>query len=73
MTAQAISVEDAKRLIDGGAILVDVRETNEHARERIPGAKHDALSQIAGPLDAHGATVVIFHCRSGSRTTAAAG
>lgn len=73
MTTQPISAEEAKRLVEGGAILVDVREADEHARERIPGAKHYALSQIAGPLDARGASAVIFHCRSGSRTTAAAG
>lgn len=72
MTAQPIAAEAARRLVDGGAMLVDVREADEHARERIPGAKHHALSQIAGPLDCHGASAVIFHCRSGSRTRAAA-
>ncbi|MBN8935828.1 MAG: rhodanese family protein [Rhizobiales bacterium] len=71
MTVQPISAEDAKRLVECGATVVDVREADEHARERIPGAKHYALSQIAGPLD-HRAPAVIFHCRSGSRTNAAA-
>ena len=27
-----------------GAVLVDVREADEHARERIPGARHHALT-----------------------------
>ena len=70
--AQPISPQDAKRLVKAGAMLVDVREADEHARERIPGAKHYALSQIDGPLDSHGAPAVIFHCRSGGRTKAAA-
>jgi rhodanese-related sulfurtransferase len=49
---------------------VNVHEADEHARERIPGAKHYALSQIAGPLDRR-APAVIFHRRSASRTKAA--
>jgi rhodanese-related sulfurtransferase len=43
MSVQSTSAEDAKRLIEGGAIVVDVREADEHTRERIPGAKHYAL------------------------------
>ena len=52
------------------ALLVDVREADEHARERIPGAICLPLSswddsQLAGaPL--------IFHCRSGARTSTSA-
>lgn len=33
-----ISPEEAKRLIDQGAVLVDVRDPDEHAREQIPGS-----------------------------------
>ena len=42
MTLPTITPEQAKRLIEEGAILVDIREADEHARERIPGARHHA-------------------------------
>lgn len=63
-----VSPAEAQRLIAGGATLVDVRGADEHARERIPGAVNRPLDRLgalpAGPL--------IFHCRSGARTDAAA-
>jgi hypothetical protein len=36
MMLQTVTPEQARRLIGGGAILVDIREAHEHARERIP-------------------------------------
>ena len=59
----------AAELIRDGAVLIDVRETHEHAHENIPGARHHALSQIDArhPLRA-GDTVLIYHCKSGART-----
>ncbi len=73
MTPQHITVTDAKALIDQGALLVDVREADEHARESIPGAKLIPLSRIAGGTpDLGDARQVVFHCRSGGRTDAAA-
>jgi rhodanese-related sulfurtransferase len=69
MTLQSISPQDAKRLMDDGAVLVDIREADEHAREYIPGARHVALSKLDGAdLAAHSNQAVIFHCRSGART-----
>lgn len=69
MTLPTISATVAKKLIDEGAVLVDIRELDEHRRERIPGARHEALSRL-GPIDAGAATAVVFHCRSGARTQA---
>jgi rhodanese-related sulfurtransferase len=64
-----ISPERAAELVRGGAILVDIRERDEHARERIDGARHCALSMLEREHPAQpGDTVVIFHCRSGART-----
>lgn len=59
----------AMQMVQEGAVLIDIRERNEHASENIPGARHHALSQIdaAHPVRA-GDTVLIFHCRSGART-----
>jgi rhodanese-related sulfurtransferase len=48
------------------ATLIDIRDVDEHARERIPGAINVPLARIdelpGGPA--------IFHCRSGMRTQA---
>jgi len=69
---KAISPERAAELIRTGAVLVDVRESEEHARERIPGARHHALSTIDVQSPARpGNEVLIFHCKSGGRTNAA--
>ena len=69
-----ISPQEARRRLDeGSAILVDVREPLEHARECVPGARLAPLSRfdataVRPPNEARPA--VIFHCRSGSRTDA---
>lgn len=64
-----ISPARARDLIREGAVLVDIRDAAEHARENIPDAKLVPLPLInsaAIPQD----RVVIFHCRSGARTQA---
>jgi len=64
-----ITPERAKKMVEDGAVLIDIREAHEHARENIPGARHVALSQIDQRHPAqHGDTVLIFHCKSGGRT-----
>jgi len=69
MSLPTIDPVRAKRLIQDGAVLVDIREADEHAREHVPGARHQALSRLS-TVDAAGAKAVIFHCRSGARTAA---
>jgi rhodanese-related sulfurtransferase len=66
---QTISPQRAAELVRAGAVLIDVREADEHAREHIPGARHHALSRIdaESPVRA-GDDVLVFHCRSGART-----
>ena len=71
MTLPTIAPAQAKRLLDEGAILVDIREADEHARENIPGARHIALSKLdEADLAALAGKSVIFHCKSGARTVA---
>ena len=71
MTLPTITPEHAHRLLSAGAILVDIRETDEHAREHIPGAYHMPLSSLDEAEAAlHDGKPVIFHCRSGARTLA---
>jgi len=68
MTLPTIDPAAAKRLLDAGALLIDIREPDEHARERVPGARNAPLSRL-GPLPAS-AKAIVFHCRSGARTSA---
>lgn len=66
---KTISADRAAELMKQGAVLVDIREADEHARERIPGARHHALSRIDVHSPAQpGDDVLVFHCRSGART-----
>jgi len=68
----AIAPEQARQMLQNGAVLIDIREADEHAREHIPGARSrplsSSISSMTGPNDA----AVIFHCRSGMRTASAA-
>lgn len=69
MSLATISPQDAKRLLDEGAVLVDIREADEHARERIPQARNVALSEMdKADLATSDARIVLFHCKSGMRT-----
>ena len=46
-----------------------MREADEHARERIPGARNLPLSRLEeAELAVHQGKPVLFHCRSGART-----
>lgn len=61
--------EVAERLKTRRAILIDIRETDEFAREHIQGAAALPLSRIdAVSVADHGEREVIFTCRTGNRT-----
>jgi len=68
MSLPRITPARAKELIDRGAILIDIREFDEHARSRIPAARHAPLSRLERLEIGTDAPAVIFHCRSGNRT-----
>ena len=71
MSLPSITPKEAKRLVDRGARLVDIREASEHAKEHIPGARLMPLSALDGAdLCPDKGEKVIFHCRSGARTQA---
>jgi len=67
MALPTITPEEAKRLIDQGATLIDIRSADERAQEHIPGSHHGPLAQMTN-FAGVGAPI-IFHCRSGMRTT----
>ena len=66
--------QDVQSLLDEGRILlIDVREPDEYARERIPGALLYPLSTFdAVHLPADGARAVVFYCAAGGRSLTAA-
>ncbi|MDX2131281.1 MAG: rhodanese-like domain-containing protein [Planctomycetota bacterium] len=71
IAAQAEPREVRRWLQSGECVLLDVREADEHARERIAGAKLLPLSKFD---PAHAASMVragqklVVHCRSGRRS-----
>lgn len=69
MSLKTVSPTDAKRMLDEGAVLVDIRDGDEHAREHIPGARHLPLTSVStGRPELANARAIIYHCRSGART-----
>ncbi len=71
MTFKHISPGDASELVSQGAILFDIREPADYAREHIATAKLLPLSALdhgadVGKLSAQ--DTVIFHCQSGVRS-----
>lgn len=71
MAIAPITPEGAKRLIESGAKLIDIREPDEHARECIEGALNRPLTQLTKLNGA--APAVIYYCRAGNRTATNAG
>lgn len=69
-TINPMNAKDVKQRLDAGqAILIDIREQAEHAREHIPGARLAPLSAIdAHKFDGDHDKIAIFHCKSGMRT-----
>ncbi|EQB05555.1 MULTISPECIES: rhodanese family protein [Sphingomonadaceae] len=75
MTAGLIPLspdDTRRRLANGSAILVDIREPDEFSRRHIPGAVSQPLSGWeAARLTVEPDREVIFTCRSGMRTAGA--
>ncbi len=70
MKLKAIDAQTLKRrLNDGSAVLIDVREAGEYAREHIDGARLAPLSRFAvEDFSADRNKTAVFYCRSGART-----
>ncbi len=67
-----VSRDEAQKLIEDGAQLVDVRAEHEWGAGRIAGAKHVALAELAertGEIDKE--RPVVLYCRGGNRSTMA--
>jgi rhodanese-related sulfurtransferase len=71
--AREVSREEAKKLVEDGAQLVDVRAEHEWDAGRIEGASHLPLAELServGELDRE--RPVVLYCRGGNRSTMAA-
>jgi len=71
MNITSITPSETALQLTKGAILVDIREADEYARENIPAARQLPLSTIEQGATLENLTaddVVIFHCQSGART-----
>jgi len=68
-----ISRDEAQKLIDDGAQLVDVRADHEWEAGRIAGATHLPLAELAGRTEEIDKDrPVVLYCRGGNRSTMAA-
>jgi rhodanese-related sulfurtransferase len=68
-----VSRDEAQKLIDEGAQVIDVRADHEWEAGRIAGATHlplDELAQRAAEIDKE--RQVLLYCRGGNRSTMAA-
>jgi rhodanese-related sulfurtransferase len=71
MNIRTIAPQRATELLAAGAKLLDIREADEHARERILQAQHAPLTSLEKGLPAGlNDSAIIFHCKSGNRTRA---
>lgn len=70
MSVTIISAQDAQQRCLAGAVLVDIRQPDEHRREHIAGAKSIPLDELKQGLctQLKDEKVIIFHCKSGMRT-----
>ena len=71
-TTPEVSRDEAQKLIEDGAQLIDVRVEHEWEKGRIAGAKHlplDELAERTGELDPE--RPVVLYCRGGTRSTMA--
>jgi rhodanese-related sulfurtransferase len=68
-----VSREEARKLIEAGAQLIDVRTEHEWEAGRIAGATHLPLAELpqrTGEIDKD--RPVVLYCRGGNRSTMAA-
>jgi len=68
-----VTREEARKMLDEGAQLVDVRADHEWEAGRISGAKHVPLPELpqrTGEIDQD--RPVVLYCRGGNRSTMAA-
>jgi rhodanese-related sulfurtransferase len=72
-TVSDIDPEEGHRLLDGGAVLLDVREDDEWEAGHAPEAVHVAMGLLADRIDEiPGDRTIVCVCRVGGRSGAVA-
>ena len=67
-----ITVDEARTLLDEGALLLDVREENEWDAGHAAEARHIALSEVPDYVDSLDKDrLIVTVCRSGARSARA--
>ena len=66
MSLATVTPEQAKAMQQRGAVICDVRSTEDYAREHIPGAQSTPLTDLKN-IPPQGVPIV-FHCQAGRRT-----
>lgn len=69
MAVKTVDVHTAKQWLDKGeAVIVDVRELDQHAAQSIVGAMHLPSGQLsAATLPDSGSKKIVLHCNRGGR------
>lgn len=69
MSIREVSTGDLEAALAAGAVVIDVRETDEYESGHVPGAVHVALGTVPDHVEAFrsDATVYVI-CRSGARS-----
>ncbi|MDO8281408.1 MAG: rhodanese-like domain-containing protein [Thermodesulfovibrionia bacterium] len=68
-----LNVEKARKMIDEGAVIIDVRSENEYQTSHLDSTVNIPLPELKdkiGKTVADKGKVVLLHCRSGSRSFA---
>lgn len=72
----SVSPEQAVRLINDGAFVLDVRSVDEYRTGHLSGAKNISIADLAQKLDSlseHKAGTTLVYCESGMRSSRACG
>jgi len=68
MNMKTLNPETARQQLESGAVMVDIRPSDEYAREHIAQAVNIQIEQLPHHPGIRNARAVIFYCRSGNRT-----
>ncbi len=73
-SVKQLNVNEAVRLMNDDAVILDVRESNEYGTGHIPNAIHIPMSSLVkriNELEKYKQKNILAYCRSGSRSNAA--
>jgi rhodanese-related sulfurtransferase len=69
----AVTPTEAHRLVQAGAVLLDVRSAAEFSDAHLPGAVNIPVGELAARVgELKGARAVVVYCHSGARAARAA-